>query len=140
MLYNYSIKYDFKCTPPPQIREAPKVLLKEKDVYRLWLPVHRDFPKVERFGIGQKIEQSFLDVLELTFASIYLSTEQKILMLSRAITKLDNLKFFMQLAWESKLIPTEKYAAISSELEEIGRMLGGWRKGLLEKEKTKLPQ
>jgi hypothetical protein len=72
-------------------------------------------------------------VLELTFASIYLASEQKILMLSRTIAKLDNLKFFMQLAWESKLIPTDKYATLSKSLEEIGKMLGGWRKGLQEK-------
>ena len=111
----------------------PKVLTKEKEAYVLWLPIHRDFPRVERLGIGQKIEQSFLDVLELTFASIYLVSEQKILMLSRTIAKLDNLKFFMQLGWESKLIPMEKYTTISKELDEIGRMLGGWRKGLQEK-------
>ena len=104
--------------------------MKEKDVYKLWLQIHRNFPKIERFGIGQKIEQSFLDVLEYTFASIYLVQDQKILMLSRTITKLDNLKFFMQLAWETKIIPSDKYALISKELEEIGRQLGGWRKGL----------
>ncbi|KKR32109.1 MAG: hypothetical protein UT65_C0008G0009 [Parcubacteria group bacterium GW2011_GWF2_39_8b] len=115
------------------------MLLKEKEAYRLWLPIHRDFPKVERFGIGQKIEQSFLDLLELTFASVYLAQEQKILMLSRSIAKLDNLKFFMQLAWESKLIPTEKYAVISGEFENIGQQLGSWRKGLLEKQKTLIP-
>jgi hypothetical protein len=124
---------------PP--REAPKVLLKEKETYRLWIIIHRDFPKTERFGIGQKIEQSFLDVLELTFAAVYLVMEQKILMLSRTIAKLDNLKFFMQLAWESQLVKTDKYANISKELEEIGRQLGGWRKGLQEKlaKKQKLP-
>ena len=115
------------------------MLLKEKETYRLWLPLHRDFPKVERFGIGQKIEQSFLDLLELTFTSVYLAPEQKIIILGRAIAKLDNLKFFMQLAWESKLIPTEKYAIFSKELEEIGRMLGGWRKGLVEKLQQKTP-
>ena len=106
------------------------MLLKEKEVYRFWLAVHRDFPKVERLGIGQKIEQAFLDVLEFTFASIYLVAESKILMLSKTIAKLDNLKFFMQLAWESKLIPTDKYSVMSESLEETGRMLGGWRKGL----------
>ena len=58
---------------------------------------------------------------------------------SRTIAKLDNLKFFMQLAWESKLIPTEKYANLSKELEEIGRMLGGWRKGLVERQQQKTP-
>ncbi|MEQ1499910.1 MAG: four helix bundle protein [Parcubacteria group bacterium] len=123
----------FNVAPP---REAPKVLLKEKDIYRFWITLHRDFPKVERFGVGQKIENSFLDLLELTFASVYLASEQKIVMLSRSITKLDNLKFFMQLAWESKLIPTEKYAKTSGDLEEVGRMLGGWRKGLIDKQKT----
>lgn len=125
--------------PPP--REAPKVLLKEKETYRYWIIIHRDFPKTERFGIGQKIEQSFLNVLELTFASVYLVVEQKILMLSRTIAKLDNLKFFMQLAWESGLIKTDRYAYISKELEGIGQQLFGWRKGLQEKlaEKQKTP-
>jgi len=61
-------------------------------------------------------------------------------MLSRTIAKLDNLKFFMQLAWESELIKTDKYAHISKELEGIGQQLFGWRKGLQEKlEKQKTP-
>ncbi len=54
-------------------------------------------------------------------------------MLSKTIAKLDNLKFFMQLAWEAKLIPTEKYTNISRDFEDIGRQLGGWRKGLQKK-------
>jgi len=121
-------------------RETPRVLIKEKDVYCLWIIVHRDFPKTERFGIGQKIENSFLDLLELTFASTYLVANQKILILSKTIAKLDNLKFFTQLAWESKLIKTEKYSEISKTLEEIGRMLGGWRKGLQAKDQKLPPQ
>lgn len=121
--------------PPP--REAPKVLVKEKEVYKYWITLHRDFPRVERLGIGQKTEQSFLDLLELTFTSVYLASEQKIVLLGRCIAKMDNLKFFMQLAWESKTIPTDKYAKISIDLEEIGRMLGGWRKGLIEKQQEK---
>jgi hypothetical protein len=120
-------------TPP---REVPKVLLKEKETYRVWTSLHRDFPKVERLGLGSKIEQSFLDVLEFTFASVYLVNESKILMLSKTIAKLDNLKFFMQLAWESKLMTTEQYSKIAGELEEIGRQLGSWRKGL----QTKTPR
>ena len=71
--------------------------------------------------------------MEITFASVYLVVDQKILMLSRTISKLDKLKFFLQLSWESKLIKTDKYADISTNLEEIGRQLGGWRNGLLKK-------
>lgn len=117
---------------PPQ-REAPGVLLKEKEAYQNWLTLHRNFPKTERFGIGQKIEQVFLDLIELSFISSYLPSEQKVTLLGRAISKLDILKFFVQLAWESKLIPTERYTELSKRLEEIGRQLGGWKKGLQKK-------
>ncbi len=54
-------------------------------------------------------------------------------MLGKTISRLDILKFFLQIAWENKLIPTEKYAEFSKRFEEIGRMLGGWKKGLSEK-------
>ena len=106
------------------------VILKEKEAYQLWLTIHRNFPRVERLGIGQKIEDLFLDTLEFSFSCIYLSPEAKTVMLCRTITKIDALKFFYQLAWESRLIPTDKYTELSEKLEEIGRMLGGWRKGL----------
>jgi len=80
--------------------------------------------------LGNKIESAFLDVLELSFSSVYLPPTHKIIQLGKAISKLDTLKFFCQIAWEGKLIPTEKYIALSEKLEEVGRMLGGWRKGL----------
>ena len=126
-------------TPP---RKTPQVLLKEKVVYRSWISLHRNFPRIERLGIGQKIETSFLDILEYTFVAMYLASDQKVLMLSKTIAKLDKLKFFMQIAWENKLIPEEKYAQISLDLEEIGRQLGGWRKGLQTNTtiQTKTPQ
>ncbi|MDO8590561.1 MAG: four helix bundle protein [bacterium] len=109
------------------------MILKTKDAYRFWSALHRDFPKIERFGIGQKIELSFLGILELTFSASYLAPEYKIPMLGKAISKLDVVKFFTQIAWENKLIATEKYSELLSRLEEIGRMLGGWRKGLQSK-------
>jgi hypothetical protein len=118
-------------SPPP--RELPQVILKSKEIYCFWLTLYRDFPKVERFGIGNKIEQAFLDVLEYTFCLTYLPAEHKVPMLNKAITKLDIVKFFVQLAWESKLIPTDKYSELISGLEEIGRQLGGWKKGLVAK-------
>jgi len=116
-------------------RGLPQVILKEKELYTLWQKLHRDFPRVERLGIGQKIENLFLFILELTFSSAYLPPEQKIIMLGRTISRLDVLKFFIQLAWENKLVSTEQHIELSKNLEEIGRQLGGWKKGL----ETKLP-
>mgnify|MGYP001583582691 CR=1 FL=1 len=120
-------------TPP---RELPQVILKSKETYRFWLTIYRDFPKVERYGIGNRIEQAFLDVLEYTLCLSYLPPEHKIPILNKAITKLDIVKFFAQLAWESKIIPTDTYSDLIGRLEEIGRQLGGWKKGL----QTKTPR
>jgi hypothetical protein len=50
--------------------------------------------------------------------------------LGKAINRLDILKFFIQLTWEQKLVNNEKYLEISKELENIGKQLGGWKKGL----------
>lgn len=59
--------------------------------------------------------------------------------MGKIIPRHDVLKFFVQLAWESKFIPNEKYLELSEKLQEIGRQLGGWRNGLIEKHKNKTP-
>jgi hypothetical protein len=109
------------------------VLLKEKEAYSSWLLAYRNLPRVERFGLGRRIEESFLDLLEATFVSCYLPPEQKVIGLHKAITKLDVVKFFLQLLWETNLITTQKYSELSDKFEQIGRQLGGWKNGLLEK-------
>lgn len=42
-------------------------------------------------------------------------------------------KFFLQIAWEIKALDNKKYIMLSECLNEIGRMLGGWIKGLKSK-------
>jgi len=48
----------------------------------------------------------------------------------RASTKLDALKFFLQIAWELKVLDNKQYLRLSEPLNEVGKMLGGWRKTL----------
>lgn len=132
------MKHSDNSTPYPP-REAPAVLLKTKEAYTFWLGIHKTFPRVERLGIGQRIDTTFLSILELIFISSHSPINHKILLLEKTISKLDSLKFFTQLAWENRLIQTIKQAELSQKLEEIGRQLGGWKRGLQEKLKTKTP-
>lgn len=99
-------------TPPP--RELPPVVQTLKNAYAFWLPRFRDFPKVERYGIGNKIEQTFLELLELVFCLAYLAPEHKLPFINKAITKLDIIKFFLQIVWEQKLLTTPHYAVTSN--------------------------
>ena len=111
----------------------PIIISKEKEAYKYWLILHRNFPKTERFNLGQIINEKFLLILESSFIASYSPPNEKIIILSKTTKNLDALKFFCQIAWENKLIPTDRYAELSKLLEEIGRMLGGWKKSLESK-------
>jgi len=103
-------------------------------VYKLWDEFKKSFPKQSRFTIGMKIDVLFLDIVELLFIASRLPKEQKLPYLNKASIKLDLLKFFLQIAWEIKAIDTKKYITLSEYLNEIGKMLGGWIKGLQQKQ------
>ena len=81
-----------------------------------------------------KIDVLFLDIVELLFIASRLPKEQKLPYLNKASIKLDLLKFCPQIAWEIKAIDTKKYITLSEYLNEIGKMLGGWIKGLQQKQ------
>lgn len=109
------------------------MLIKTKVAYALWFKILVDFPKIYRYTLGGKIENYFLELLEMIFVLLYLTPEQKYSRLALTIAKLDNLKFFLQLAWENKCLTDTNYSSLSISLDEVGRMLGGWKKGLEKK-------
>lgn len=76
--------------------------------------------------MGAKIDNSFLDVIELLFLAQITNQNNKLPTLQKASSKLDLLKFFLQITWELKVLDNKKYIILSKPLNEIGRMLGGW--------------
>ena len=96
--------------------------------YKLWHEFLAGFPKTTRYTLGSKIDLLFSETIEAIFVASYLFKSEKLPYLQRATTKLDLLKFFFQLSWEVKSLDTKKYARISEQLSEIGKMLGGWSK------------
>ena len=118
---------------PP--RENLPVIQKLIAVYKLWHEFVPHIPKTSRYTLGTKIDELFLEVIELIFTASYEQTQEKIKTIKEANTRLGVLKFFLQICWETKMIDTKRYALLSEKLEEIGRILGGWKRGL----ETKLP-
>lgn len=121
-------------TPPAGARQI-SVLVRLKTAYQSWQNIVPHIPKIHRYTFGGKIDSLFLDTLELLFRAQYAKPETKIQYLIAIIGKADLLKFFLQIGWENRLLDERKYIDLSQELQEVGRMLGGWRKGL----EAKLP-
>src|SRR3989344_6225270 len=98
-------------SPPP--RGAPMVLLKSKEAYRLWLPIYKNFTRIERGGLGACIDESFLKLFRFIFKARFSDPKTKIPLLLNATEVNDNIKFFLQYSWELKLIHTNKYGELA---------------------------
>src|SRR3989338_8732301 len=96
--------------------------------YKLWHIFFKNLPRLSRFTIGTRIDTIFLDLIELVLLAGYTTREQKLGIVQKASGKLDSLKFFLKIAWDVRAIDHKKYAALSTPLVEVGRMLGGWLK------------
>ena len=87
----------------------------------------------ERFGIGTKIDTLQLEILDMLRTASFVAMHRKPELLAHAIGKTDSLRFFIQIAWDAKLISNKHFEELGSQVEAMGRMVGGWRKGLLAK-------
>lgn len=118
--------------PPPT--QFPVVLIKAKDVYKIWHDNIVHLKRVDRYSLGLEIDEVFRSLLELLFRASFANDKfEKLALVSQAIGKADLVKFFLQIAWEHDVIDNKKYSQLSLPLDEIGRMLGGWKKALENK-------
>ena len=94
-------------------------------------------PKTSRYTLGNKIDDLFLKTIEYALLASYLHRAEKLPLIKQAVVKLDLLKFFLQVAWEIQALDSKKYINLSKLLDEIGKMFGGWFKGIKSKTPVK---
>ena len=93
-------------------------------------------PKQNKYTLGSRIDSVFLSAIEYGFLASYAPSAEKERLLTRTISRVDLLKLLLQLAWEIHALDDKKYAALGEKLTEVGKMLGGWKKGLETKTPT----
>ena len=94
------------------------------------MEILKNFPKTSRYTLGNNIDQHFLNMLAYVYQATYQNPTEKINTIVRATGQLDMAKFLLSVAWEGKIMANNQYIKISADLDEIGRMLGGWKKGI----------
>jgi hypothetical protein len=106
-----------------------------KEGYLIWVSITPHIAKGARYTIGTRIENKFLDLLELSYTTYFTEKEKKGEKIAECVLMLDTLKFLVSVAWEGKLISNAHCEQVALKLEEIGKMLGGWKKSLENPEK-----
>ena len=85
------------------------------------------FPKTHKFTLGDRIAGRALDLLE-TLAGAAYARQGRTDLFDRADRQISGLRYLLRMAKDLKLVSIDGYGHGSESLEEIGRMLGGWRK------------
>jgi hypothetical protein len=104
-------------------------------VYLFWYSIFHVVPKPHRYTLAPKIDNLFIELIEMIVSASFVRKQDKIVYLRSAIRKLDTLKILLYILWETRSLDTKKYELLSVPLDEIGKMLGGWL-GQVEKQNS----
>ncbi len=104
------------------------ILKKSYDLYKTLYTYRKTVSKQDKYTTWQQCENLALYIIEQLFLASQLPKNEKIPLLEQTSLKLSFLKVLIRLIKEVKVIDLKKYAAIQENLDEIGRMLGGWLK------------
>ena len=84
------------------------------------------FPKSEKYTMAQKIENISMNVLEGIIQSN--NDFDKTDSIKKTIVELDKLRVFFRMSKDLNFISFNQYEFGVKQIDEIGRMLGGWLK------------
>jgi len=103
---------------------------KSYDLYKEFYSCLKIFPKQDRYALGQKSETILMEILECLLTATGLPKAEKLPFLDKASGKLNILRIYMRLAKDIKAMDNKKYIFFQESVDEIGRMLGGWKKSI----------
>lgn len=113
--------------------------LEKHYAFLLWLvPALEQFPRGQKFLLGDRMQTAALTVLEALVEATY--TRRPDAALARANLELEKLRLLFRLAHDLKLLDHRRYEHAARSLDEVGRMVGGWRKALSARDGEALDQ
>ena len=104
------------------------IFKKTYELYKEFYELRINIPKQDRYTIYQKSENILIEVLEGILLSSQQSKSKKLPTLENTSVKLNFLRIFIRLMRDVEVIDMNKYVSLESDIDEIGRMLGGWIK------------
>ncbi len=93
------------------------------------LPTTEKFPKKVRFTLTNRIDNTALDVVETLIEAQY--TRQPAPLIKKANLTLTKLRVLLRIAHKLAFLPNRQYEHASRIIDEVGRMLGAWKKAVV---------
>ncbi|MSO77758.1 MAG: diversity-generating retroelement protein Avd [Alphaproteobacteria bacterium] len=95
--------------------------------FQVWLvPTVEKFPRSQKFLLGDRIQATALDVLERLIDATYTRARDRLL--GDANLGIEKLRFLIRFAMDLRCLDPRRYEHAARSLDEVGRLVGGWRK------------
>jgi len=99
--------------------------------YNLTLEIYKttkNFSKEYKYTLGEKLKNCVHELLDLIMKTNSLSDQDKIRYFSMIDFKKENLRVYLRIAFDLKIISVGRLKELNLKIEEIGKQLGGWQK------------
>ncbi|MBI3290357.1 four helix bundle protein [Candidatus Microgenomates bacterium] len=127
----------FQVNPPQDIGEFNiPIIARVYDFYKTLYSSLLTFSKAHRYYLGLRLDSLTIEIFELFIEAGTSKGQQKVIILEQSSIKLDILKIMIRLAKDVRCIDDKKYLDLQIQLQEVGKMLGGW----LRSAKQNLPE
>ena len=104
------------------------ILLKKfGEYYRYYYTIYKNFPKIDKYGIGKEVFDENLMTWILIFKASVMNKKdfRKKKYFIEANEKLDVIRFLIRQMFEMEIVNRKRNTILSVQLVEIGKMLGG---------------
>jgi hypothetical protein len=107
------------------MKESP-IFTRTYDLLRWLLPATVKFPRQHRFVLAEAVQRTALQLQEDLLEAAYSKRPQA--SLQQADVTLAKLRLYLRLCHDLELLKLSQYEHVAGLVDEIGRLLGGWRK------------
>jgi hypothetical protein len=96
--------------------------------FLLWLiPLTLKFPKAQRFLLAERLGKMALDFYDLILEAV-METSATMEKLDQADRMLTKIRLYVRLSHDLQCISLGQYEHAAKQIDEIGRLIGGWKK------------
>jgi len=98
----------------------------------LWsYPVINQFPKNQRFVLGQQIENILVEMLKKMIHANKERGEKRMDIIKEISINIDELFILFRLSKDLRMVSIKRYGISAEKINEVAKLLGGWQRQLL---------
>lgn len=110
------------------MNENYPVIIKSYNLTVWYFKKLEKLPKTHRYTLGEKIQSTLLELLGILSDTVYSKDKKELLV--KANQEIERLRLLTKLMKDLSILSNDNNRFILSSLNEIGQMIGGWRKTL----------